>query len=251
MWWRRWEVYKQLMVQFGDLEPFLQRNVDIAPATRAKLLPFLSDLQRKGMLQIELAAIIDFGEPFVKATYNLGGDGAQALECYEIITAISASIQVAHYPNVEAVAWILSGGVPSIKAQLIDYAQKCVQPGVDYFNQQLTSSLQGPLLAFKATRMFIPQKLHTMEPDATAVGSLTAFPFLTLADILTGLKEELPTYLSKAANVDTAFSPLEWWKQNATDLPCWSSAARKILLVQPSSAALERVFSLLNASFDD
>lgn len=44
-WWSRWEVYNQLMVQFGDLEPFLQRNDDIAPATRAKFLPFFSDQQ--------------------------------------------------------------------------------------------------------------------------------------------------------------------------------------------------------------
>ena len=44
-WWSRWEVYKQLLVQLGDLEPFLQRNKDIAPATRCKLLPFFSNQQ--------------------------------------------------------------------------------------------------------------------------------------------------------------------------------------------------------------
>ena len=38
----------------------------------------------------------------------------------------------------------------------------------------------------------------------------------------------------------------------ATDLPIWSSAAKQIFLVQPSSAASERVFSLLKAaSFKD
>ena len=26
-WWSRWEVYQQLMVQFGDLEPFFQRSL--------------------------------------------------------------------------------------------------------------------------------------------------------------------------------------------------------------------------------
>ena len=34
-------------------------------------------------------------------------------------------------------------------------------------------------------------------------------------------------------------------------LPNWASAARKVLLVQPSSAASERVFSLLKASFQE
>ena len=31
----------------------------------------------------------------------------------------------------------------------------------------------------------------------------------------------------------------------------WSSAVMKVLLVQPSSAAAERVFSILNSSFND
>ena len=35
------------------------------------------------------------------------------------------------------------------------------------------------------------------------------------------------------------------------ELPYWSSLFKKVLLVQPSSAASERVFSLLNNSFDD
>ena len=39
----RWEVYKQLLVQFGDLESFLQRNEDIAPAS---LVPRLTDFFR-------------------------------------------------------------------------------------------------------------------------------------------------------------------------------------------------------------
>ena len=34
-----------------------------------------------------------------------------------------------------------------------------------------------------------------------------------------------------------------------TDLPNWANAGRLILLVQPSSAAYERVFSILNSSF--
>ena len=41
----------------------------------------------------------------------------------------------------------------------------------------------------------------------------------------------------------------EWRKSNETVLPNWGGAARKALLVQPSSAASERVFSLLNNTF--
>ena len=54
----------------------------------------------------------------------------------------------------------------------------------------------------------------------------------------------------KADGVDPSINVLEWWKDNQEVLPIWSSAASKIVLLQPSSAAAERVFSLLNASFD-
>ena len=44
---------------------------------------------------------------------------------------------------------------------------------------------------------------------------------------------------------------VEWWKVHEEGLPNWSTAVKKVLLVQPSSAAAERVFSLLLASFSE
>ena len=44
---------------------------------------------------------------------------------------------------------------------------------------------------------------------------------------------------------------LDWWGKNEELLPNWSTAAKKAVLVQPSSAASERVFSILNNSFGD
>ena len=46
----------------------------MSPVTKTKLLSFFSDSSKKDNLQIELAAIVDYGEPFVKATYKLEGD---------------------------------------------------------------------------------------------------------------------------------------------------------------------------------
>ena len=40
-----------------------------------------------------------------------------------------------------------------------------------------------------------------------------------------------------------------WWECNEAKLPNWASTFRKLILVQPSSAAVERVFSLLSNSF--
>ena len=82
------------MVQFGDLEEFLKSS-DVSPTTRTKLLSFFSDSSKKANLQIELAAIVDYGEPFVTATYKLEGDGPLALECYVVVKTVSHSVKPA------------------------------------------------------------------------------------------------------------------------------------------------------------
>ena len=86
-----------------------------------------------------------------------------------------------------------------------------------------------------------------MQPTSQDVDSLQAFPFLKGS--VSSLKQELPSYLAKATDLDKNVTPLNWWKDHSNDLHCWSAAAKMILLVQPSSAAAERVFSLLQNSF--
>ena len=71
---------------------------------------------------------------------------------------------------------------------------------------------------------------------------LACIPFIDDTE-RAGLKDELPTYLSKVADLDDAYDPLKWWKLNASALPCWSQVAQKFLLVQPSAAAAESLFT--------
>ena len=44
---------------------------------------------------------------------------------------------------------------------------------------------------------------------------------------------------------------LQWWKSQELLLPHWATIAKSILAVQPSSAVVERAFSLLNSGFND
>ena len=54
---------QQIMTQFGDVVPFLDRNQDIGPSLRQKLLDILKDDQSLRLLKIELAATVDVGDP--------------------------------------------------------------------------------------------------------------------------------------------------------------------------------------------
>ena len=90
-WWSKWEIFHQLMVQFGDLEPFLSAHPEIGPTLRSKLLDILHDPNQLGQLKMEVAAVVDVGEHFVKTTYRLEGDGALMVNCYEEIAKLQAS----------------------------------------------------------------------------------------------------------------------------------------------------------------
>ena len=63
------------------------------------------------------------------------------------------------------------------------------------------------------------------------------------------LKSEFPQYIAKAADTSPDEDTLLCWINRSEDLPTWSSATQMVVLVQPSSAAVKRVFSILKASF--
>ena len=244
-WWSKWEILDQLLVSFGDIELFLDNNPDLGQASRDKLLGFFSNTQKNVYLKLELAAIVDWGRPFVTATYNLEGDGPLVFTCYETVQTIVSAIQAANTPNVNAVVRTISS-VP--RQQMVKYVDTCVKPGLDYFDKQLNTSLKDSLSAFKAARLLCPHSVKSLNPTAENVDQLSTFPFI---ENFTALKSELPSYLAKTDGLDSSMDIVSWWKQNTHDLPAWSAAAKKMLVVQPSSAAAERVFSILNSAFKE
>ena len=107
-WWSRWEVIEQVSIQFGDILPFLCREDLGSATTAAKLLTYFTNPEKKALLEVELATIIDWGKPFVTATYSLEGDGPLELECYERIETVKAAIHTAHTPNLDVFPRLLS-----------------------------------------------------------------------------------------------------------------------------------------------
>ena len=109
------------------------------------------------------------------------------------------------------------------------------------------------MVAFKAARLFCPVSIQWLRPTNALVESLRAFPFLDSDAIIDGLKAELSAYLAAAEDVviPTEEKEVEWWCGHEEQLPRWASAVKQVLLVQPSSATAERVFSILKASFNE
>ena len=92
--------------------------------------------------------------------------------------------------------------------QLLDYSKACVQPAYDYFYLKFINDLKPVLDAFKAAHLFSP-------------------------------------YMAASEDVSTEIDLIAWWKRHAIELPKWANAFKKVLLVKQSSAAAERIFSIL------
>ena len=100
---------------------------------------------------------------------------------------------------------------------------------------------------FLVVRRYIdnPAKVNFLKPDCSSIDTLRCFKFLDNYQLLGGLRSELPTYLAMAEDTADEIDTLVWWEQHAEKIPSWANACQKIILCQPSSACVERVFSLL------
>ena len=85
----------------------------------------------------------------MQATYKLEGDGPLVFECYEIISALSPSIVMENYPNVQAVIRNIAKSSEQ-KLKWMKYARQCIKPALDYYktfiggyNEHTFKSIQG------------------------------------------------------------------------------------------------------------
>ena len=78
----------------------------------------------------------------------------------------------------------------------------------------------------------------------------------TVGLFLAGLKQEIPLFLALSEDLDTQhFQPLEhileFFKKHDSELPNWGKFAATLAMQQLNSAAVERVFSLLQNAFNE
>ena len=76
-------------------------------------------------------------------------------------------------------------------------------------------------------------------------------PFTPKAGPIGALMAELAAYTTAAAGVEENIDAMRWWRQHRTTLPNWSRLACAVALFQPSSACVERIFSMLEALYND
>ena len=250
-WWSLWEVFDQVLQFFGDVKPFLESLDGVSPATVAHLLEILNDEDDLDSLRLQLAAMVDVGKHFVRLTYNLEGDGPLVFSAYTILQEATTVFAQDHCPLLDAVCREIAERKPAVtEAQLRAQTLQGARPAINWYLQKFNGDLGEVVSAFRLARFFDPVVSQSLNITPAKLDALRVFPFLDDGNSINEMKAEVPAYLAAIQDVDLSNSAekVRWWSQQ-NSLPAWVSAVRKLLLVQPSSAASERAFSLLGACF--
>lgn len=143
----------------------------------------------------------------------------------------------------------------------LEYAKALIHAGFDYFEDTVTRTLKSHIKLYEVVRLCHPLRTSELSWGVGSVRQLLSestllefAPFLSdypLDKLLT----ELPVYLQAVKGLQERRPPFEgrdimpFWRSNAGLLPTWSAMARAFATLTPSSAAAERVFSILKNSF--
>jgi hypothetical protein len=151
-------------------------------------------------------------------------------------------------------------------AVLLARARAVVSPAAMYFEKSMEGKRGGQLARMKAARFFNP--LHVLasgEVTEADINMLSLFRFSKhpkLAPKIEETKSEIVKYNSLVKSIkphaqrlnskekDT-FSLSGFWRANELLVPAFSYVLRAVLSNAPNSIPPERVFSILNNSFDD
>ena len=101
------------------------------------LLDIEDDPQHLQDLRLELAAFVDAGVYFVKATYHSKGDGPSIFSCYEKLSAVSQVVVAGHYPNTTAVAREIASGNAVLKNNVSHKRKYALNPACIWFAAEI------------------------------------------------------------------------------------------------------------------
>ena len=247
-WWSLWEVMHQAFTCFGDVKPFLEELDGVAPHTVRQLLEIVNDEDDYDSLRLQLAAMVDVGRHLVNITHKLEGDGALVFSTYQVLQSATQAFAQEHWPNVRALCEAISDADPDVNAQQLERdTMQGARPAINWFLRKFNVDLSNVVTLFRRARYFDPMAVQDLNLTVENVRSLRIFPFLDSDRTIEALQTELPAYIAAADGTDITEDDkkVRWWSLRQNDLPAWADAVRKVLLIQPSSAASERAFSLL------
>jgi hypothetical protein len=221
-------------------------------------------------LKMDLAIVVDITKPLRELTYTLEGDGPVALMAEHLVKRtrddFAARYESLDYPNIrKVIADNVAANVAApdaaapiaLEAGWIAYGKKVSEPCVKYFHEKVVGHPAMDMFAAASLANPWLMRSNAVPLTAAAVRQIVA-PLLNklitpaLLDRMIG---ELGRYQEKYRDPNNADwsdcsdaqvldNIINFWKRHAL-LPAWREYAFLCYLLQPSSACVERAFSML------
>jgi hAT family C-terminal dimerisation region len=264
-WWSKFECFQQLSAVFPDLLRIVSLICEascVEASSAINVKQMLTDFRTLTELKVELAAVCDAATPFVKATYNLEGDGLLAFVAYEELLKCKRFVDDPHLPNLRAICLELGGTADPPTPEfnrLFNLGLSCMEPGFNYFRAKFwgidddntPAELASQMGIFKAARYLVPNKAKELGFNLAKLEDLSAFKCVMRGNInVQDLGGEMAAYSAAFDDVAPEVDLCTFWKSREQTLPFFFALFCRVCLMQPSSASCERVFSILTHFFD-
>ena len=246
-WWSRFEFAKDVLSVWGKMSEYvaLLSASGISPALTKRLVDGSRTTDQQNLILRQLELTSRFMEPFVQATYNLEGDSFLPPFVFDELKRLSELCSDPVLKNdftAEELAWVL--------------------PALDYFSNRMTTDCASRVAIYRLMRMFNAGRvidINVTEADVRSLAKVFPWPEFRQLDTIEGLLSELVTYKARARELEFSSPSLcaraselwMWWGRQKDTLPTWYACVKLIALLQPSSASVERVYSLVRYHFDD
>jgi hypothetical protein len=269
-WHSEFEQGEQIMLHYQQLAPFMAEceQKGIASETMKGMRAIVTaDGQT---LRLEVAASVDVFKPFVALTFLLEGDGVLVFLVTDKLAELDVHVATVRagqgMPNTRAVARNI---IHTHRPQLLGVAQDQavdqqvaeqlakVEPSLSYYESRKLK-LKTQFDIFEACRLFDPSRagfLQLLQLNEVT-RQLDLIPFFTAQErqLLAAAWPAYVVYVGAHPPQVTSGEVMyeDWWvTAGAAGHGVWYAAAQKVMILAPSSAAAERVFSMLKALIGD
>ncbi|CAN0084645.1 unnamed protein product, partial [Laminaria digitata] len=260
---------QDIMENLVEVEQVLRglKTSDGKPSKPAQRLVKLLNHPIDGLLvKLQLAILCDVGQVITRATYALESDTPMIEKAWDIIQTVVTSLGIdkdqltdPFLPNTDDVIREAAKGLTGIahdlkttevRALVLTCMEDLREYAFERFGGHAGATFAGQLLMYKAARAIDPKfiLLHAGVNEVDVQG-LARFRFVT-PQLLSELKTELVSYFAIVKSLPShTIATRDFWLAHRQQLPVWFGLVRKLWLIQPSSAMMERAFSVMNNIF--
>lgn len=263
-WWSQFERISLISRLWKDVYDFIYNPtfLQYGKDARSQLIGLISQPKWYCLFLTELAVYTDLCHPFVVATHDLEADSILSVQVADqldsILNHINSSLaDPLRLHNFQAVR---RECMSLFKEDSMQLATHMIRSAKDYFDCRfgIFNGKRGDLSPtydyFKACRLFYPPYSGTIAKSLTKddIERLLAHLTFIQPEERLELIRSSQIYFQRASSYPlrdeasfTQHPVIIWWQEHGSEIPIWKEVIRRVLLVKPSSASVERAFSHL------